>query len=119
MRNEKIRLELYLQNQTVDSADNARGLPIGREVAIRYLRGYWYIAGGRSTNIAVNAPNANNSTTMVVGSIHFDQAIWWLKIQHKRDRILDPLVSQRASKDIYDSSPVPTSQQIADLQKSY
>ncbi|CAI2185812.1 16517_t:CDS:1, partial [Funneliformis geosporum] len=33
------KLRLYLQNQGVDLADNARGLPTGREVAIEYLRG--------------------------------------------------------------------------------
>ncbi|RIA79831.1 hypothetical protein C1645_839825, partial [Glomus cerebriforme] len=98
------KFRLYLQNQTVDPADNAGGPPIGREVAIGYLRGWqanlvavnrrtavqignqalneafsqpgtaivklravenpwnedWRIAGGRPTNIAVNAPNANN-----------------------------------------------------------
>ncbi|CAI2186344.1 18006_t:CDS:2 [Funneliformis geosporum] len=33
------KLRLYLQNQGVDPADNARGLPTGREIAIGYLRG--------------------------------------------------------------------------------
>src|ERR1051325_974055 len=31
--------------------------------------------------------------------------------RHKRDRISDPLVSQRASRDIYDYSPILASQQ--------
>ena len=39
----------------------------------------WHIAGGHPTNIAVNAPNANNGTMVIVAGIHFDQAIWWLK----------------------------------------
>ncbi|CAI2179893.1 5887_t:CDS:2 [Funneliformis geosporum] len=34
------KLRLYLQNQGVDPADNARGAPTGREVAIGYLRGF-------------------------------------------------------------------------------
>ncbi|CAG8697027.1 8199_t:CDS:2 [Cetraspora pellucida] len=37
------------------------------------------VEGSRPTNIAVNAPNANNGTTVVVAGIHFGQAIWWLK----------------------------------------
>ncbi|GET56898.1 hypothetical protein GLOIN_2v1778046 [Rhizophagus irregularis DAOM 181602=DAOM 197198] len=39
----------------------------------------WRIVGGRPANIAVNAPNANNGTTVVVAGICFGQAIWWLK----------------------------------------
>ncbi|RIA95034.1 hypothetical protein C1645_817278 [Glomus cerebriforme] len=33
------KLRLYLQNQDVDPANNAEGLPIGKKVAIGYLRG--------------------------------------------------------------------------------
>src|SRR5207244_10104877 len=39
----------------------------------------WRIAGGRPTNLPVNAPNAGNGTTVVVAGIRFGQAIWWLK----------------------------------------
>jgi len=38
------------------------------------------VAGGRSTNFLVNAPNAGNRTTIVIADIRFGQAIWWLKI---------------------------------------
>jgi hypothetical protein len=34
-----VQLRLYLQNQDVDSADNAENLPTGRNIAIGYLRG--------------------------------------------------------------------------------
>ncbi|CAG8784284.1 23609_t:CDS:2, partial [Gigaspora rosea] len=34
-----VKLRLYLQNQGVDLADNARGPLTGRDVAIGYLRG--------------------------------------------------------------------------------
>ena len=37
------------------------------------------MAGGRSTNFLVNAPNAGNRTTIVIADIRFGQAIWWLK----------------------------------------
>ena len=39
----------------------------------------WCIAGGRPTNLSVNAPNAGNGTTVVVAGICFGQAVWWLK----------------------------------------
>ncbi|CAG8822314.1 16982_t:CDS:2, partial [Gigaspora rosea] len=35
----------------------------------------WSIAGGRKTNDAPNAPNANNTRTVVVADIRFGQAI--------------------------------------------
>src|SRR5437868_5701002 len=168
----------------------------------------WRIAGGRPTNLSVNAPNAGNGTTVVVAGIRFGQAVWWLKThfptveeelrdmmygtitkgdmtidklyrkivrigrranyrpeelrrkfldtlplpwlekaedigehlplpelykklyeielrriaRHKRDRISDPLVSQRASQQIYEPSPVSASQQqgisLEDMQKA-
>ncbi|CAG8724322.1 6862_t:CDS:2 [Cetraspora pellucida] len=39
----------------------------------------WRIAGGRPTNNAPNAPNANAGNTVVAPEIHFGQAVWWLK----------------------------------------
>ncbi|CAG8605871.1 6391_t:CDS:2, partial [Diversispora eburnea] len=39
----------------------------------------WSIADGRPTNDAVNAPNANNGTPVVVAGIRFGQAVWMLK----------------------------------------
>src|SRR5581483_2004602 len=39
----------------------------------------WRVAGGRPTNLLVNAPNAGNGTTVVVPDIQFGQAVWWLK----------------------------------------
>ncbi|CAI2190226.1 2178_t:CDS:2, partial [Funneliformis geosporum] len=39
LKNFLAKLKLYLQNQGVNSADNASALPTGREVAIGYLRG--------------------------------------------------------------------------------
>ncbi|CAG8629204.1 41541_t:CDS:2 [Gigaspora margarita] len=74
---------------SVDPADNTGGPPTGRDVAIGYLKESlsqlenaivklravegpwdedWRIAGGHPTNIATNAPNANNGC--------FGQAIW-------------------------------------------
>jgi hypothetical protein len=166
------------------------------------------VAGGRPTNLPVNAPNAGNGTTVVVPDIRFGQAVWWLKTRfptveeelrdmmygtirkgdmtidelhrkilrigrranyrpeelrrkfldalplpwlekaedigehlpldelakklyeielrriarHKRDRMPDPLVSQRASREIYEPSPVSASQQqgisLEDMQKA-
>ncbi|CAB4418574.1 unnamed protein product [Rhizophagus irregularis] len=168
----------------------------------------WCVAGGRPTNLSVNAPNASNGTTVVVAEIRFGQAVWWLKTRfptveeelwdmmygtirkgdmtidelyrkilrigrranyrpeelrkkfldalplpwlekaedigehlpldelakklyeielrqiarYKRDKISDPLVSNRASRQIYESSPVSTSQQqgisLEDMQKA-
>ncbi|EXX67389.1 hypothetical protein RirG_114840 [Rhizophagus irregularis DAOM 197198w] len=154
----------------------------------------WRIADGRPANIAVNALNANNGTTVVVAGIRFGQAIWWLKThfptveeelrdlmyrtirkgnmtidelpeelrrkfldalplswlekaedigehlpldklakklyeielrriaRHKKDRLPDPLVSNRASQEIYEPSPVSAPQQqgisLEDMQKA-
>ncbi|GBC04948.1 hypothetical protein RclHR1_05970005 [Rhizophagus clarus] len=85
------KFRLYLQNQNVDLADNARALIIEKDQAIEYLRGFklrtvedlwnedWHIADGHPTNASVNIPNANTSNMVVVPGIHFGQAIWWLK----------------------------------------
>ena len=71
---------VQIRNQALNEAFGQPGTAI---IKLRVVKGLqdedWRIAGGRPTNIAVNAPNANNGTTVVVAGIHFDQAIWWLK----------------------------------------
>ncbi|RIB15351.1 hypothetical protein C2G38_2192589 [Gigaspora rosea] len=58
----------------------ALGQPGTAIVKLRAVEGPWdedwRIAGGRPTNIAVNVPNANNGTTVVVAGIRFGQAIY-------------------------------------------
>ncbi|CAB5201965.1 unnamed protein product [Rhizophagus irregularis] len=196
-------------NQALNEAFGQPGTAI---VKLRAVEGPWdedwHIAGGRPTNIVVNALNANNGTTVVVAGIRFGQAIWWLKphfptveeklwdlmygiirkgnmtidelyrkllrigrranyrpeelrrkfldalplpwlekaedigehlpldelakklyeielrriARHKRDRLPDPLVSNRASQEIYEPSPVLVPQQqgisLKDMQKA-
>ncbi|CAG8549849.1 16030_t:CDS:2 [Cetraspora pellucida] len=74
------RTAVQIGNQALNEA---LGQPGNTIVKLRAVEGPWdedwHIAGGRPTNIAVNAPNANNGTTVVVASIRFGQAIWWLK----------------------------------------
>ncbi|CAG8459553.1 631_t:CDS:2 [Cetraspora pellucida] len=192
------RTAVQIKNQALNEA---LGQPSNAIVKLRAVKGPWdedwRIAGGRPTNIAVNAPNANNGTIVVVAGIHFSQAIWWLKIhfpkveeelqdlqygtirkgnmtidelyrklpeelhnkfldalpipwlekaedisehlpldelakklyeielqriaRHKKDRIPDSLVSQQASREIYELLPIPALQQqgisLKDMQK--
>jgi hypothetical protein len=67
-------------NQALNEAFGQPGTAI---VKLRAVEGPWdedwRIAGGCPTNDPVNAPNANNGTTVVVTGIRFGQAIWWLK----------------------------------------
>ncbi|PKY19741.1 hypothetical protein RhiirB3_432866 [Rhizophagus irregularis] len=67
-------------NQALNEAFGQPGTAI---VKLRAVEGPWdedwRIAGSRPANIAVNALNANNGTTVVVAGIRFGQAIWWLK----------------------------------------
>ncbi len=64
--------------------NKAFGQPETAIIKLRVVEGPWdedwCIASGHLTNIAVNASNANNGTMVIVAGIHFDQAIWWLKI---------------------------------------
>jgi hypothetical protein len=66
-----------------DGLNEALGQPGNAIVKLRAVEGPWdedwRIAGGRPSNLAVNAPNAGNGTTVVVPGIRFGQAIWWLK----------------------------------------
>ncbi|CAG8755624.1 15027_t:CDS:2 [Cetraspora pellucida] len=74
------RIAVQIGNQALNEA---LGQPDNAIVKLRAVKGSWdedwHIADSRSTNIAVNVPNANNSTIVVIASIHFGQAIWWLK----------------------------------------
>ena len=67
-------------NQALNEAFGQPGIAI---IKLRAVEGLWdedwHIAGSHPTNIAVNAPNANNSTKVIIAGIHFGQAIWWLK----------------------------------------
>ncbi|CAB5213232.1 unnamed protein product [Rhizophagus irregularis] len=143
-------------NQALNEAFGQPGTAI---VKLRAVEGPWdedwRIAGGRPANIAVNAPNANNGTTVVVaGNMTIDELyrkllrigrranyrpeelrrkfldalpLPWLEkaediARHKRDRLPDPLVSNRASQEIYEPLPVSAPQQqgisLEDMQKA-
>ena len=70
------RTAVQIGNQALNEAVGQPGTAI---IKLRAVEGLWdedwCIAGSRSTNIAINAPNANNGTTVVIGGIHFGQAI--------------------------------------------
>ncbi|CAG8810927.1 35627_t:CDS:2 [Gigaspora margarita] len=75
----------------MDPADNARGPPTGREVAMGYLRG--------SEDIGEHLPLDELAKKLY--------EIELCRIaKHKRDRIPNPLVSQRASREIYEPLPI-------------
>ena len=67
-----------------DELNEAFGQPGNAIVKLKAVEGpwveNWHIAGGHSTNLPVNAPNAGNGITVIVAGIHFDQVVWWLKI---------------------------------------
>jgi hypothetical protein len=78
------RTAVQIGNQALNEAFGQPGTAI---IKLRAVEGPWdedWCIAGRPTNIAINAPNANNGTMVVVAGIHFSQVIWWLKIQWKR-----------------------------------
>ena len=62
-----------------DGLNEALGQAGNAIVKLRAVEGPWdedwRIAGGRPTNLPVNAPNAGNGTTVVVTDIRFSQAV--------------------------------------------
>ena len=66
-----------------DGLNEALGQPGNAIVKLRAVEDPWNedwrVAGGRPTNLPVNAPNAGNGTTVVIAEIRFGQAVWWLK----------------------------------------
>ncbi|CAG8479989.1 12019_t:CDS:2 [Acaulospora colombiana] len=76
------RTAVQIGNQALNRANGQAGnVMIPLRAAADPWNEDWNIVGGRPTNDAVNAPNANNGQTVVVAGIRIDQAIWLLKTQ--------------------------------------
>ncbi|CAG8657831.1 13998_t:CDS:2 [Cetraspora pellucida] len=55
----------------------------------------WHIADGHPTNIAINAPNANNNTTVVVAGICFTPQQQEISLKDIQKAIQNALVQQK------------------------
>ncbi|PKK58370.1 hypothetical protein RhiirC2_796415 [Rhizophagus irregularis] len=121
-----VKLRLYLQNQAVDSANNAGGPLTGREVVIGYLRGCMKKRalecqiGNQALNETFGRPGtaivklrAVEAEDIIGEHLPLDELakkLYEIELhriaRHKRNRLPDPLVSNRASQEIYELSLV-------------
>ncbi|CAG8683005.1 7441_t:CDS:2 [Cetraspora pellucida] len=73
-------------------------------------------AGGRPTNNAPNAPNANVGNTVVVPGIRFDQAIWWLKTHFPTvEEKLQNMISEELRRKFLDALSLPWLKKAEDI----